>query len=67
MILNEVPRKIAATAEDMFIKNYHPCCKLKNLQKFFLDRLIEIRVISKKIGENLCINGRTRVRRLKLI
>ena len=53
---------------DMFMKNCHPCCKLKNLQNhFFWDKLITNRVISKKVGQNLCFNGRAGVRRLKSI
>ena len=39
----------------------------KPSKSFFWDKLITNRVISKKIGENLCFNGRTGVRQLKLI
>ena len=39
----------------------------KPSKSFFWDKLITNRVISKKTGENLCFNGRTGVRRLKLI
>ena len=39
----------------------------KPSKSYFWDKLITNRVISKKIGENLCFNGRAGVRRLKLI
>ena len=34
---------------------------------FFWDKLITNRAISKKVGQNLCFNGRAGVRRLKSI
>ena len=39
----------------------------KPSKSFFWDKIIINREISKKIGENLCFNGRTGVRRLKMI